>query len=70
MSNQENKPTLLQVIASVFAAAFGVQKTENQERDFTRGKISTFIIAGILFTVGFVLVVYWVVRIVLANAGM
>ena len=42
--------TLIQVIGSVFAAAFGVQSRANKQRDFTRGKPLHFIFAGVLFT--------------------
>ena len=66
----EKKLTLLQVIGSIFAGAFGVQSAANRERDFTHGKFSTFIIGGILFVVLFVVVVYTVVQIVLSAAGM
>ena len=45
--------TLWQVICSVFAAGFGVQSKENKVRDFTRGKPSQFIIAGLVFTIAF-----------------
>ena len=57
-----------QVIASVFAAAFGVQSSENRERDFKEGKFTTFIVAGLVFTVLFVGTVYLVVQTVLENA--
>lgn len=43
-----------QIIASVLAAAFGVQSSSNRERDFKQGKAQHFIIAGILFTALFV----------------
>jgi hypothetical protein len=59
-----SKPTLLQVVASVLAAAFGVQSTANRERDFTQGSAKTFVIAGIIFTALFVLAVITVVRMV------
>ena len=39
-----------QVVASVLAAAFGVQSSRNRERDFKEGRFGTFIVAGILFT--------------------
>ena len=53
---------------SAAAAAFGVQSRANRERDFTRGKPMHFIIAGIVFTAVFVLVVAIVVHVVLRNA--
>ena len=58
-------PSFLQVMMSVFAAAFGVQKDENYERDFTTGSPLPFIAGGILFTVLFVLTIIGVVFLVL-----
>lgn len=58
-----------QVVTSTVAAAFGVQSSRNRERDFSRGKASHFIIAGIVFTVLFVLAVVGVVNLVLGSAG-
>lgn len=53
--SKEGDLTLWQVICSVFAAGFGVQSKENKERDFTRGKPLQFIIAGLLFTIAFLI---------------
>lgn len=61
------KPSLLQVIGSVVAAAFGVQSSANRERDFAGGGSATpYIIAGIIFTVIFIMAIIGVVRLVLA----
>ncbi len=57
------------VVSSTLAAAFGVQSSRNRERDFTHGKAHHFIIAGIVFTVVFVLAVVLVVNLVLKSAG-
>lgn len=51
----ESDLSLWQVICSVFAAGFGVQSRENKVRDFSRGKPLQFIIAGLLFTIGFLI---------------
>ena len=56
-----------QVMSSTIAAAFGVQKSENRQRDFSQGKPLHFILAGLIFTVVFVLVVATVVQLVLSN---
>ncbi len=64
----ERPLTFWQIAGSTAAAAFGVQNRANRERDFNRGKPMHFIIAGIVFTVVFVLVVASVVRFVLNNA--
>jgi hypothetical protein len=67
---RDDKPvTWWQVIGSTLAAAIGVQKRANRERDFSRGKPMQFIIAGIVFTALFVLIVALVVRVVLSQAG-
>lgn len=59
------KPTLLQVVGSVFAAAFGVQSTANRERDFAGGSPAVYITVGIVFTVLFVAALLTVVKLVL-----
>jgi len=63
------KPTLFQVIASIVAAAFGVQSSKNRERDFTAGSGRAYIIGGIVFTVLFVLAVITVVNLAIKSAG-
>ena len=65
----EESLTLLQMIGSTLAAAFGVQSSRNRERDFNRGKPVHFIIIGVVFTTVFVLAVIGVVRLVLSNVG-
>lgn len=67
MPLDEKKPTLWEVIKSVLAAFFGVQSSQNRERDFTKGNPLHFIIIGIILTTIFVLTVYGVVRLVLAS---
>lgn len=62
------KPTFWQIVSSTLAAAIGVQSNKNRERDFTGGNIYTYIAAGIIFTVVFVVVMVLVVKAVLANA--
>ncbi len=64
-----DKPSILQVVKSVLAAGFGVQSDANRERDFSRGNAGTFIIAGIIGTIIFVITVITVVRIVLRGAA-
>jgi hypothetical protein len=66
---KERKLSPWQVVASTVAAAFGVQSSRNRERDFTLGKPSHFIVAGIVFTVLFVLGMILVVNLVLSGAG-
>jgi hypothetical protein len=59
----------LAVIGSVFAAGLGVQSSKNRERDFKQGNFKTFVVAGIVFTLLFIGVVYGIVQLVLKNAG-
>lgn len=61
------KPTFWQIVMSTLAAAFGVQSNKNRERDFTGGNIYTYIAAGIIFTVAFVIIMIIIVKTVLAN---
>jgi len=66
----DNKPpTLLQMMHSVLAAAFGVQSGKNRARDFTHGKPSHFVILGIAFTVIFALTLFGIVNLVVHLAG-
>lgn len=60
---------LLAVVGSTLAAAFGVQSRRARERDFTRGNVIIFVIAGVVFTGLFVLAVSTVVGLVLRAAG-
>jgi hypothetical protein len=63
----QGKPTLWQVVKSVLAAMFGVQNSQNRERDFTQGNPWVFIIVGIVMVILFVLAIYGVVHLVIAN---
>ncbi|PKM05538.1 MAG: hypothetical protein CVV16_00680 [Gammaproteobacteria bacterium HGW-Gammaproteobacteria-6] len=54
---------------SVLWAALGVQSSKSRERDFTQGKFSHFVILGVTFTLGFILVLVGVVKLVLHLAG-
>ena len=61
--------SLLQIIGSTIAAAVGVQSSRNRQRDFSAGRPVHFIVAGIVFTVLFVVTMVFVVRSVLSVAG-
>ncbi|CAI8794181.1 DUF2970 domain-containing protein [Methylocaldum szegediense] len=64
-----NKPSVFQVIASVIAAAFGVQSSANRERDFAAGSAKSYIIGGVIFTVLFVAAIIFIVNMVIKSAG-
>lgn len=68
MSDQEQeKPSMLQVVGSVLSAFFGVQSEKNRRRDFGGGNPFVFIAVGVILTLLFVLVVWSVVQMVLPN---
>ena len=62
-----SKPTITQVIKSVLAAAIGVQSEDNRQKDFEQGSLSTYIIAGLIFTVLFVLGLIFLVSTILGT---
>ncbi len=59
---ERRPPTLWQSWMSVLAAFFGVQSSENRERDFTRGKASHFILLGVVATVLLVVLLVGLVK--------
>lgn len=72
MSQQDddNRPvSFMQAAISVLAAFFGVQNRRNRERDFTRGRVSHFIVLGVIFTALLVVAVIVAVRLTLKQAG-
>lgn len=68
-ANHEEKPGVLAVIASVFAAVFGVQSSKNRERDFKHGKFRNYVITAVIFVLLFIATVTTIVRLVLNEAG-
>lgn len=68
LNTSREKINFFNILQSTVAAALGVQSEKNRQRDFSHGKASTFIIAGIIFMVVFVVAVYSVVQIVLSTA--
>ena len=58
-----------QLLKSVMAAFLGVQSNANRERDFKHGKISHFIVIGLLFGLIFVLTLVGIVQLVLHFTG-
>jgi len=58
MSNNEDQKqeplTFIEILGSTFAAALGVQGSQNRRRDFTRGNAVHFIISGLFFVICFV----------------
>jgi hypothetical protein len=60
-----SKPTITQVIKSVISAFIGVQSDDNRQKDFEQGSLPTYIIAGVIFTVLFVLGLVFLVSAIL-----
>jgi len=58
-----------QLLKSTLSAFIGVQSNANRERDFSQGKISQFVLMGILFGAVFVLTIIGVVQLVMHFAG-
>ena len=55
----------VKAVVSVLAAFLGVQSEANRRRDFTHGRFSVFVIAGIVSIAVFLLTVYGLARLVL-----
>ena len=73
-SGAENKdqqkpkgPGVLKVMQSILAGAFGVQSDKRREEDFSNHSPWPYIIAGVLFTVSFVVALIAIVNLVLAS---
>ena len=66
MNKISNKGTgFFNVLKSALAAAVGVQSSKNRERDFEHGKPIHFIVAGILLTITFLLLIGLFVKIMI-----
>ncbi len=61
----EKKTSLSTTFRSVGAAFIGVQSNENRTRDFTHGKLSHFIIVGVIAVIIFIGALIAVVSMVL-----
>lgn len=63
-----SKLSFWQILRSVFAAAIGVQSEKNRQQDFNaKNSMYVYIVAGVIFTIGFVLTLALAVRLVIAN---
>jgi hypothetical protein len=62
---ESGNPPFWRVVLSVLQASFGVQSRDNRERDFKSSSILPYVVAAILFTVVFVLLLVLVVKLVL-----
>jgi len=67
LAKTDNAPlSWKQMIASTFAATFGVQSETNRERDFTLGEFGKFVVVAVGFTVLLLLTLLGIVQIVLS----
>lgn len=62
---EKQKHSTSDLLKSTLSAAIGVQSNANREKDFKHGNIKTFVFAGIIFTVVFIVAVLTVVNLVL-----
>lgn len=61
------KTTFKSTFKSVASALIGVQSNKNREKDFSQGKLSYFILAGILGVIIFISVLITLVYLVIPN---
>ena len=59
-----SKPTITQVFKSVLAAFMGVQSEANRKKAFEQGSLSTYIVAGLICTILFVIAIVSLVSII------
>lgn len=58
---------MINTFKSVAAAFFGVQSNKNRERDFSQGKLSHFIIVGVIGVIVFIAVLIAIVTLVIPS---
>lgn len=61
-------PSIIDIFKSVAAAFFGVQSNKNREKDFTQGKLSHFIIVGVISVIIFVAALVMLVNLVIPTS--
>ncbi len=61
----DKTPSFKDTFKSVASAFFGVQSNKNREKDFTQGKLSHFIIVGIISIIIFITALIGVVSLVI-----
>ena len=67
MTEEKQSLKFTEILLSTLAAALGVQNRRNMERDFTHGEFAQFMLAGLVFTVVFVLTMVALVSLAMAN---
>jgi hypothetical protein len=56
-----SKPTIAQIVKTVLSAFIGVQSGLNSKKAFESGSLSTYVIAGLIFTGLFVIAIIFIV---------
>ena len=64
----DKTPSIKDTFKSVAAAFFGVQSNKNREKDFAQGKLSHFIVVGIISVIMFIAVLVLVVSLVIPTS--
>ncbi|WP_148862684.1 DUF2970 domain-containing protein [Marinobacter fonticola] len=66
-TERAKRPGFFKIVQSILAGAFGVQSNRRREEDFSSGSPATYIVAGIVFVLGFVVIVALVVQWVISS---
>ncbi|MEX2475574.1 DUF2970 domain-containing protein [Marinobacter sp.] len=64
---ERKSPGVLKIMQSIIAGAFGVQSDKRRQEDFSSHSPLPYIIAGLLFTIGFVVTLVLIVEVVLSG---
>ncbi len=67
MTENDPKVTPFSILKSALSAMIGVQSNANRERDFNSGKFWHFFFAGFVVLIGFILVVWLAVKLLLGS---
>jgi len=68
VSDKPPKPSIIDIILSVAASAFGVQSAKNRERDFQQNSVVPYVVVGVVFVLLFILLLVSIVRYVVPSA--
>ncbi|MGR6872679.1 DUF2970 domain-containing protein [Pseudomonas sp. HK3] len=67
MNNNKNKVSFLTALLSIMAAAFGVQKSKNMERDLNATNPVVYVLAALVFVAIFIAAIAIVVSLVVPD---
>jgi len=60
---KKNKLNFFEIILSILSSFIGIQSDKNRKRDFANGNSTYFIIFGIIITIIFIILLYFLVKI-------